>query len=202
LDDANEVDPSAEMTKTIGELYHDIDKLNGETDELRSDIRTLEGYNDAASKERINLKERQIASKEDQITEKERQITAEKRRTQQGETIAFTAFLPHYTHSPFQASLRMERFVSSLVGVASWFVTAFTCWLFGWRWSTQFDAAYPDISADIYALIVLVLSHAIEFVGFEVGQLQRGNASTGDAAPRSAEQQPLRSPTTDEGKGR
>jgi hypothetical protein len=69
------------MTKTIGELYHGIEKLNGETDELRSDIRTLEGYNDATSKERINLKERQIASKEDQITEKERQITAEMRRT-------------------------------------------------------------------------------------------------------------------------
>ena len=63
---------------------------------------------------------------------------------------------------------RLASVVSAVVFMAVAFGAG---WVFGWKWSAQFEATHPDFATDLYMLIVLLASHTIEYLILELIEL-------------------------------
>ena len=58
----------------------------------------------------------------------------------------------------------MERLASFVSAIVFWVGAFGAGWVFGWKWSADFEATYPDFATNLYVLIVLLASHTMEYL--------------------------------------
>jgi len=58
----------------------------------------------------------------------------------------------------------MERLASFVSASVFWAVAFGAGWVFGWKWSADFEASYPDFATNLYVLFVLLASHTMEYL--------------------------------------
>ena len=58
----------------------------------------------------------------------------------------------------------MERLASFVSASFFWAVAFGAGWVFGWKWSADFEASYPDFATNLYVFFVLLASHTMEYL--------------------------------------
>ena len=81
----------------------------------------------------------------------------------------------------------MERLASFVSAIVFWVGAFGAGWVFGWKWSADFEASYPDFATNLYVLIVLLASHTMEYLVRELIEYLRRpwgrNKGTGQHPP-------------------
>ena len=97
----------------------------------------------------------------------------------------------------------MERLASFVSASFFWAVAFGAGWVFGWKWSADFEASYPDFATNLYVFFVLLASHTMEYLVRELIEYLRrpwGRDDGYSTVPdETGQHPPVQSEAADEG---